>query len=220
MALRSRERHVAQPCGILLRDHLLIAARGVDPDELGRRGQRRSREHYEAIAWPGGGDRSPFRDPLWRPAPGRHDEQVLAAVLRGGEPDRLAVLRQREVANRQVGHREEGALRAGRSIVGVEIPAIGLESRPALRANEEGLAVRREHRLQIGGGVGRQLARSSARGVDDPDVVVRGPGFLVVAFAARDERQLAAVRRKRHARVLLLDRRRIEISRRDVHGAA
>ena len=109
-----------------------------------------------------------------RAAGERHAVQVVGALARRREVDRVAVLRQREIAHREIRRLEHRALRARRR----DRRRRGTtrsDSKPARRCARTImiLAVRREHRLRVGGRVRRQLLRRAAADRHGPDVVVR-----------------------------------------------
>ena len=159
----------------------------------------------------------PCGDQLRRAAGERHADTgcrlpLLVAVKTIVLPSR----RQREVAHRQIGRLEHGALLAGRTIVDVEIPAIRLESGPPLRADDHELAVGRERpaarrrRDSASASSPRRRRRARTRR--------RCSSSTLPCRCLRGSRRtrLTAVGREGDRRVFLLRRRRVEIAGRQV----
>ena len=112
-ALGRRERHLAQPAGVLAGER--ASRRSPSAPTRNSSGGDVSVD-FENTTKPSPGRAAAIAPPsataLRRAAGGRHDVQVLAALLAGGEPDRRAVLRRARSRHRQIGRLEHRPLRA------------------------------------------------------------------------------------------------------------
>ncbi len=216
----SVRRHALQPPVVLVRDGMRRAFTRRRPKHFSGHRHRGLREHDRRLTHRRRTHNAALHHELRRPAGERNAIEVVGAVAGCDKENVPSVARERVVADRQIGGDKDRALRSTRAIVDVEIPAIGLEARPPLRADDHPLAIRRERRLRVGGRIRRLLRRRAAAGRHQPHVAVRRPGFAIVAFTVGHERQRPAVGRERDRRVFGLAGRRIEIAGRDVAGRA
>ena len=105
---------------------------------------------------------------------------------------------------------------AAAPVVDVQVPAVGLESGPALRPHQDRLAVAREDRLHVGRRIGGDPGRLAPGHRHRPDIVVGRPHLRVSVAPLGDEGDLSPVRRERERRILVVVRRAVEVARGEI----